>query len=651
MPSQAPRASSLLLLAALLTWCAGARAQDENLAELDLLTLMSMDVTVTSAAKRAQSTSDAAAAVYVITREEIRRSSATSVPDLLRTVPGLQVARVSTRTWAVTARGFNSQFANKLQVLVDGRSIYAKVFSGVMWEEQFLPLGQIERIEIVRGPGGALWGVNAVNGVINIITRGANDEAGLHMSASSGAYLDHAAAVHYGVRSETLAAHVEVDTHDADPFKGDRNDLDHSQIGALIERRSGAHQITAQAQFAQGEFGEAHSVGDSVLPPSADIGSLSLAWSVHGEAGALSQMQTNYNWSDRGRPGSWDERTLGLDLQHTTARHGRHLASFGAGYAHIADEQTEPGAAEAFLRPSLTYDRWNVYFQHESFWFDDQVRLIAGAKFEDFSFGDPEFQPTLRGLWRVTSQHTLWAAASRAARAPARFELDPMLEVPGPEINGLPSLVSIRGTPTLQAERLDAYEFGWRWRLNQVFSIDLALFQHEYDRLISEEAGAPQLILQPSPHFVLPLVYANFASARGRGAELAVEWAMADRLRWILSAQRLDLDLPVVESSLNGWGGDPDYSWSLRARYDVTADVELDLTLRAVDQITVLNVPGYESVDVRMGWRATPNLDLTLSVENLLDDNHHEFFSEVSQARGASFGRSAFARFNWRAGR
>lgn len=646
----ARRSHLLAASIALLTVCAGVHADSENLADLDLATLMTMDVTVTSAAKRAQASSEAAAAVFVITREDIRRSAATSIPDLLRTVPGLQVARVSTRSWAVTARGFNSKFANKLQVMVDGRSVYSTIFSGVLWEEQFTPLDEIERIEVVRGPGGALWGINAVNGVINIITRRAGEDRGLHVSAGAGTDVSEAASMSYGSAVAGGDLRLYADHADADAFEGDTSDLDRSLAGVRYERQVGANQFAIDGQYSDVSLGDPALQRNASLPASAIVSAVGFGWRRDHGNQSQTELRSYYSWADRGQPSRWDETSLGVDLQHSMARIGRHLPTIGAGYRYVTDDQRSSNAYLYFSKTSLEHEQWSVYAQDEIHFADDRVRVIAGAKLEDFKYTGLAFQPTLRALWQATDAHTFWTAGSRAARTPSRFELHSAVDVPLPG-PGVPTSLRISGSEDLDAEQLDAYELGWRWRPDPQLAIDLALFRHDYQKLLVQTPQAPIFAPGLPPRLILPLQYGNEAQATANGAELAIEWMAGERVRLRASGNWLDMDLPATANSLNAFGAEPDYQWSIGARIDAAPSLDLDFVLRAVSEIESQGVDGYESFDVRIGWRPTPQIEVSMAVENVFDDEHIEFFDEVARTPGVELGRSAFARAAWRWGR
>jgi iron complex outermembrane receptor protein len=402
---------------------AGPAAAEEDLTNLDLTTLMSMDVMVTSAAKRSQASSDAAAAVFVITRDDIRRSGATVLPEALRLAPGLHVARIDARSWAISARGFNSRFANKLQVLVDGRSIYTPLFSGVMWEEQLVPLHTIDRIEVVRGPGGALWGINAVNGVINIITQAAAANPGLHVEAGGGTVDSQSGAMSYAGRSESIGDYRLYAEHaHTDSYLNSGEPWTRTQAGWRVDREAAGGQLTFQGDAQEGDFGDTDGYGGSNLPGSSKTGNVSVHWQRPISVGSL-DARTYYSWADRGLPGRWSDATAGLDLQLSAHRIGRHLFTSGIGLRHVDEEQRDRTAMVKFLAPEASQTLWSIYAQDEIHFFDDRVRVIAGSKLEDFTFTGLAFQPTLRALWHASADQTFWAAVSRAVRTPSRIEL------------------------------------------------------------------------------------------------------------------------------------------------------------------------------------------------------------------------------------
>lgn len=643
------KVSRLLLLASSLLMASAAQA-DKDLTELDLATLMSMDVTVTSAAKRAQPSADAAAAVFVITRDDIRRSGATTLPEVLRLAPGLHVARIDARSWAITARGFNSRFANKLQVLVDGRSIYTSLFSGVVWEEQHVPLYTIERIEVVRGPGGALWGINAVNGVINIITRGAADSPALHVEVGSGSVDSEVGAVSHAGNFRSIGDYrVYAEHAHTDSYQPDGKPWTRTQAGWRLDRGAAGGQLTLQGNVLEDDFGDIAGYADSNLPGTSQTGNVTAHWQRSVSAGAV-EARTHYSWADRGLPGRWSESTAGLDLQLSANRVGRHLLTGGIELRHLQEEQSDPAARVRFSESKGTQNQWSIYAQDELYFFDERVRVIAGAKLEDFAFTGLAFQPTLRTLWHLSDTQTLWAAASRAVRTPSRMELFSNISalVPGE----IPVHIAVLGDRNLNEEDMNAYELGFRWRPAPRLAIDASLYYNDYEGLISLEGLPPQFDPGPPPHVDSVFTYGNSLDAVVYGAEMTVEWAVTDWLNWQINgnwhrAPRLPTpaELPLQIAS------DPKHSFGTRARMDLPHSLELDVSWRYVDSLGNYDIESYSSFDLRAAWHPLTRLELSLTLNNALNDQHVEFFDETANLPGARLGRSFFGRIVWHLGR
>lgn len=634
-----------------LTLAAGARAE-ENLADLDLTTLMSMDVTVTSASRRAQSIEDAAAAVFVITREDIRRSGAATLPEILRMAPGLQVGRVNTRSWSLSARGFNDRFANKLLVMVDGRSIYTAVFSGVMWEEQPVFIDDIERIEIVRGPGGALWGVNAVNGVINIITRSAAATHGLHASAGAGTTQTGSASLRVGDRGAIGDYRVYVDHAKADALQPNDADWTRTQAGFRLDRPLAGGALTLQGDYHDGDFGKVDGFDVLGLPSGAQTSSVLAQWNRGYESGEL-ELRAFNSWTERSRPISWNETTLGLDAQFSATRIGRHTFTAGLDVRRTADEQLR--TTSSFSVTETTATQWSVYGQDEMHFFDDRVRVIAGAKFEHSELSDHELQPTLRALWNATEAQTWWAAASRAVRAPSRFELHSIIRIPVPAASSgpLPVFIELHGDDQLQPETLHAYELGWRWRPGAAFSVDIATYRNEYDDVIREQVIAPRIELLPTPRVVQPIVFANAANAYADGVEASIEWAARDWLRLQASGTWQDMhDVKMAPGARPAPNSeDVERILALRARFDLYRDTELDLSWRGVAPTASDQIEGYDVVNARLAWRPVASLELSVAIDNLFDEEHVEARDRISAVDGVALDRSYFARIVWQPSR
>ncbi len=640
----------LLSLLASLLIVSTATAAEEDLTDLDLTTLMSMDVIVTSAAKRSQASSDAAAAVFVITREEIRRSGATSLPEVLRLAPGLHVARIDARSWAISARGFNSRFANKLQVLVDGRSIYTPLSSGVMWEEQLVPLHTIDRIEVVRGPGGSLWGINAVNGVINIITQAAGESPGLHIEAGGGTVDSEAGAVSYAGRAETIgdfrvyAEHAHTDSYltGGEPWT-------RTQAGWRVDRDAAGGRFTFQGDLQEGDFGDVDGFAGSNLPGDSMTGNVSVHWQRPMAVGNL-DARSYYSWADRGLPGRWSEATAGLDLQLSANRIGRHLLTGGVGLRHVEEEQRDQATRIMFSATESSQNHWSIYAQDEIHFRDDRVRVIAGAKLEDFTFTGLALQPTLRSLWHVSDDHTLWGAASLAVRTPSRIELFSRIGVVVPDI--VPVHVMLLGDENLDEEKMTAYELGWRWRPDPRLSIDASLYYNDYQDLIRVASLPIEIDPGPPLHINKVYMYANTFDAVVYGAETSLEWAVTDWMRWHVQGNWLHIrDMaPPTEMTLQ-LASDPRRHFESRLRFDLPFATELDLAWRHVGELDDYGIASYSSLDLRAAWHPRDALELSLTLNNALDREHVEFFDETGAGPGARIGRSIFGRIVWHLGR
>ncbi len=640
-----------LAFAVLLSACLCASAADDNFAELDLATLMTMDVTITSAAKHAQLSADAAAAVYVLTREDIRRSGASSIPEVLRLVPGLQVARVSTRSWSISARGSSSRFANKLLVMIDGRSIYTAIFSGIIWEEQPMPLDNIERIEVIRGPGGALWGINAVNGVINIITRHAADQPGVQLAAERGDDQQQFG-VRYAGANETAGDYrVYLDSYQADALDGRDTDVQRVHGGWRLDRSAFGGAMTFAGEITDADFSEYDGLPDSAYHRYATGGAVLLDWRKAMALGQL-ELRAAHNIMERSQPGQWDENVTGLDAQFSAQRIGRHRVTGGVGYRRIADRQRGYIPALSLAKSECVHDQWSVYAQDEAHFLDDAARLIVGAKLEHFESTGLAFQPTVRGLWKVNDRHTVWSAASRALRAPSRFEMHSQVESQV-QTQPLPVIVRMTGDADLDAEELIAYEAGWRWRPHDALAFDTALYQNEYDGVIGAYEMDPIMQFDGRLYLLVPIAYANAIDARARGVEWTAQWQPFTGLRLEATAALYDVHVSRYGGNITTRTGniDPEEAYRVGLRWDPLRDVELDLGWRYASALRGLGVAAYDALDARIAWQVSPSLELSLSVLNALGGTHREMVDEQAGQETVVLERTGFVRINWRPGR
>lgn len=625
----------------------GAIANDAALMELNIEDLM--QVNVISAAKQEQPWADSAAAVFVITNEDIRRSGVTILAEALRLAPGVEAARIDAARWAITIRGFNGRFANKLLVMVDGRSVYTPAFSGVYWEIQDLPLADIDRIEVIRGPGGSLWGANAVNGVINIINKPARDTQGGRVSVTAGNEERSIVDARYGGKlGETAQYRLYGRQARRDGFVDlqgqDAGDDWMLQRGGfrLDWQPTGRDTVSVMGDVYDGEFDE-NMVAPLLTPPYAERrldpakvqgGSLQTVWERRYSEKERIGLQVYYQYEDHEAllaPFRLD--TFDVDFQHSFRWGERQELIWGVNYRHYRD-QFDPSELITLTPDSLSADLFSLFAQ-DQITLSERWQLTVGARMERNDYTGWEFQPSVRLLWKPDERQRVWAAVSRAVRTPSRAEEDARINtvtVP-PEITGsLPGIVATVGDRGFDSEKLTAYEIGYRTWLGRNFSLDVAAFYNDYDDLFTGVQGTPSLEVEPlPPHLVLPLHFRNLLSDDNYGAEIAVDWHPGQH--W-----RLQLNYSYLWSRPEERQWSPLNQVSLRSSWDLRDDLELDAWLYYVDpleSVSTLSALGAVSVDahlnltLRLGWRPYPGWELSLVGANLLDSEHLEMVQEV----------------------
>lgn len=634
------------------------------------LTAMSMEslmnLEVTSASRKSQRLSNTAAAVYVITKEEIRRSGLTRVPELLRLVPGMQVSRIDASRWAITARGFAGEFSNKLLVLVDGRSAYTEIFSGVYWDSQDTLVDDIERIEVVRGPGAAMWGANAVNGVINIITKNARDTQGSLISFGAGNEDGPMTLYRFGGRAGgatwyrfsagysggvTPAAGQPKDAAYR-PFQaGFRMDSDLSDRDKLMLRLSvhnswnRSYREVPQSSppwMAQRANETDHQEGAILARWSRRLGSGEVSIQGYFEHYQLQDLWRNESQS-----------TADLELQHRMRLNSRHELNWGLGIRQI-DDRLDKGLL-SITPGSMGRRKYSFFAQDEWALWPEAITLTAGSKFEHNYFTGFEIQPTLRLMWTPDPVQSVWAAVSRAVRTPSRVDRGLNLPVAAMETPyGPPGMVMISPNPGFRSEGLLAYELGYRNQTSQRLSIDLTAFYNRYSHLSAFELSAPYLSMESeSPHLVLPLIRMNGGGGEVHGAELAAQATLTDRWKLFGSYSRLETRLRQASVFLPSFSTDfassnsPSYQAQGRSQFNLSSRWSLDASVYSVGAITALRIPRYTRADVRMACQLSPDFELSLNGQNLLRPEHVEFLSEGME-RAYPIRRSVFLRITGR---
>ena len=639
-----------------------AEAQDALTSPSQLKRLSLEELTkieITSAARRPEALSSTPAAVAVLTPEDIARSGFTSIPEVLRLVPGLNVARVDSQTWAITSRGFNDIFANKLLVMIDGRTVYTPLFSGVFWEVQDTLLGDIERIEVVRGPGATLWGANAVNGVINIITKHARDTQGLLVSGGFGTEDRAFTNVRYGAKLSE-AAFVRVyakylnrgtsalpdggQAHDAwDMYRaGFRLDWDPNRQNAL----------TFQGDIYEGDKNRIYSIPTATFPFSGREkatdhiagGNLLARWAHTFSAGSQLTLQTYYDRTVRETVVFSETRdTADVDLQHRFSVGEHQEVVWGLGFRSTRDDVTN--TLNVSLVPAdRTLNLFSAFLQDEISIVPERVGVTLGSKFEHNDFTGFEIQPSIRGWWRPANGQTVWASVSRAVRTPSRAESDVRIN-PAPPVPLPPGTITIFGNPEMSSEEVLAYEIGYRVQPMERLTFDLTAFYNDYDQLRTLEPT------QPGP--VSPSLASNNLTGETYGVELSATAQPFERWRLQGSYSFLEIQLhrrpgsADVATEIAGEGSSPHHQVVLRSLLDLGWNVQLDSTVRYVDALPAPGIPSYLAVDLRLAWSPRPNLEVALVGQNLLDDQHPEFAPTFIGTERTEVERSLLATFKW----
>lgn len=670
-PARGASWKAAALLGCLLTaLSAGAQAQEpppsdqgqgpgRALADLPLEELLSVEVTL--ATRHVQRLFDVASAVYVITAEDLRRSGATSLPEALRMVPGLHVARSGSSIWAISARGFNDEFANKLLVLIDGRIVYTPLFAGVYWDTQDLLLEDVERIEVIRGPGAALWGANAVNGVINVVTRRPRDSQGALVALGAGSSDRALVGARYGgaaggsARYRLSARYAERSAF-ADAAGRDAADAwDMARADAAFEWTGSRDRLALDASLYRGTIGSTTTRG-SRLPPF----SVTTAERFRAEGGhVLGSFDRRFSERSELRARAYYDRTergdaletrdtVDFELQHTLEA-GRHRATWGLGYRGSRDT-IGASAVTSFTPRRRALAVWSGFAQDEIELGGDVV-VIAGAKVEHNDFTGLELQPSLRASWFPTRSQVVWGAVSRAVRTPSRAESDIRHTAAVVETAGALGEVVIAGDPAGRAEELLACELGYRVQAAGGVSLDLALFYNDYDRLRSLEPEAPAAagFEGDTPVLLLPQRIANGLVGRTWGAELAANWLLTRRLRLAGAWTYLGVDTRRAPGGRSATpdaieGDSPRHQLQLRALADLPRGLELDASLYHSGRLANRGVPAWTRLDLMLGLRPRPALELRLGVQNLLDAGHLEFDRNVGGRLATEIPRAVVAR-------
>jgi iron complex outermembrane receptor protein len=589
-----------------------------DLAELSLEELA--NVQVTSVSKHTQPLSKAPASVYVITAAEIRRSGATTIPEALRLAPNLHVARINAQNYAISARGFNHLLSNKLLVLIDGRAVYSPLFSGTFWSVQDVLLEDIDRIEVISGPGTTLWGANAVNGIINITTRSASETQGTLISVGAG-NREAQAAVRYGGALKNGGSYRVYGKHSRHEGFLDEDtgvmafDWERTQTGFRADWGRAASHLTVQGDAYTGDLEQTGSEEDVTVAGVNLIGRLSLDLQENSQF----LLQTYVDHAQRHHAGLFIEHlnTLDVEMRHSMALAQRHNLMWGGGYRYLSDNIEN----QAYMfRPEDRTIQWGNLFIQDDIALHDRLQLTLGAKLERSSYTGWEFLPSFSLAWSLSDNQLLWTAWSRSVRSPSRAERDLHIPLQSTLPEGVRQYV-LSGNDAFDSEIARVYELGYRAQLLPELSLSMTGFYGQYEKLRTLE-------LNPEG---AGYIFENRADGTSYGVEAWSTWQAHERLRISagLVAQELDKEFKDDRRDLSLGTSlathDPQFYWMLKSSYQVSDRIELFSFLRHVAELPDTNVPAYTTLNLRLGWQATPNLNLSVVGQNLFSESHAEY--------------------------
>lgn len=649
-PSWAPL-STLVVAASMAVSAPFTPAAEEfdvnDLRELSIEELLNIEVTSVTLKEARQI--DSPAAVSVLSNEDIQRSGATSLADALRLVPGLHVAAVNSSQHAISARGFSSVFANKMLVLVDGRAVYSPLFAGVYWDLQQQMLDDLDRVEVIRGPGGAIWGANAMNGVINVVSQTADKTQGFHSYLGGGNVHQAMGGVRYGgTLGEDLYYRV---------FSSYTETADYlTATGTPAQDRWQSWHGGFRLDYLPASDIQATWQGDATVLDLYDgtssaynVNTLARVKKTFSKTSSL-EFQTYYDRTGRDEAlrGNSVTDTFDLRLQHQFALGSAHSVLWGTGFRHMHNTLEQNTPALTVRNGTLDLNLFSLFVQDEWAVVPDKVTVVGGAKLEHNDYTGFEVQPSLRAVWKPAETQTFWASASRAVRTPSAVEGKDVFAIPygapfpGPGGLYTPTVVG-NGNP--EAEVLWAYELGYRVQPHKKLSIDTAAFYNHYSSLLGID-GVTRLV-PGVPTGTAEIPFSNLLSAETYGGEMTVTAAPA-------KGWRLTANYSLVLANFHGPPGSnpeqaerntPTHQASIRSSHDLTDHLSFDVQLRYVDQIDL--VPAYLTADFRLLYRINDSLDLSVVAQNLLQDQHAEQAAQVLTA-ASEVPRGVYGKLTWR---
>jgi iron complex outermembrane recepter protein len=631
-----------------------------------------MNIEVTSVSKKEQKLSQVAAAIFVITQEDIRRSGATNIPDLLRMVPGINVAQINAHTWAVSSRGFNEEFSDKLLVLLDGRAVYTPTFSGVFWDTLDVPLENIERIEVIRGPGATIWGVNAVNGVINILTKKASETRDKLVSGGFGTQAQGFGTAQYG---GAIGANTEYRIFgkysNVSDFSGrdgqPSEDAWHILRGGarLDAAPSPKDAVMLRGDIYTGEAGTIQQDVISIVPPlngavtsitSLSGGDIVARWTEEQSATSDTSLLAYFDGYQRNSSDRISERrnTYDIEFQHHVRALKRNDIVWGVAYRNSRGT-TQGNLNFSFDPASHTSQFFSFYAQDEIALVPDRLLFTIGARWGREDYTGYEVQPTARILWAPTAKQAAWFAVSHAHRNPSFLETSVRQNVDAfLGSGGVPSLESEFGNPLQKDEILLSWEIGYRRQFSRRFSMESSAFFNHYSDIGSTEPLAPFSESTPPPvHLVIPSINGNGLHGETHGLEMAGNWQVSGR--WCLRASYALLEMHMhrdetsqdTETALEIEGSDPRERAGLRSHVSLWSGISWDASAEFVDRLRAQGVPSYARVDTQILWNLGERFTASVVGQNLLRDHHVEFNDDFGNSVSDEIKRSVYVKLAW----
>jgi iron complex outermembrane receptor protein len=668
-------ANTVALLVALMVMTQRTHAQGtasdqdpgETLKQLSLAQLG--DIQVTTVSKDPRQVLKTPAAIFVITQEDIRRSGATSIPEALRMAPGVEVARIDGDHWSVAIRGFAGQFSKSLLVLIDGRSVYTPLYEGVYWDVQDVMLEDVERIEVICGPGGTIWGANAVNGVINIITKSSENTQGALATLGGGSVDQGTGSARYG---GTAGKDFHYRVYGMGSIRGpefhpDGDQFDRWRMGQMGFRTDwGSGQkdsFTVQGDIYRVTSGERAYVS-SFSPPAetqqdgiayATGGNLLARWQHATGEGSDIQLQAYFDRTNRQDFVLGETRdTFDIDFVQHARVHVDHELTWGLGVRISPSNFIQTSAGVNFVPNKQTDSLYSGFVQYELPLVRDKLTLTAGIKLEHNNFSGFDYQPSVRLLWTPTAHQSFWAAATRAVRTPSRLDQDVAFAIlvqatPPPAI-----YFEILGNPQLKAEQLLSYEAGYRTQINHNVYVDFTAFYNTYDNLQGYDAPyAAEADTPPPTHIFFVLPYANVIKGSTVGTEIAPNWKISHwwQIRGSYSYLHMQLKnkqgFTDVGNLLSSYlGSSPSSLVSFQSLFNLPKHFELDATYRYSSALPAQAVSSHSSADLRLGWHLGESLDFSVLGQNLLQPSHNEFGGDPGPLVGIK--RSIYGKITWR---